>query len=169
MARHPLADDRARELERRGIAHARPLQLKRPRCRLHRHPLVAVAVRNRLAVPLVALPAEEVGQLLLERLLQNNRAPPADRLDRVQLLTAPATISSSSRRSRSLAAILAIRAYLLVDVPGQRGGYARPKSPGTWDATNERLSAAISAWMLSPWASCSRSPIADSISAPPWA
>jgi len=31
--------------------------------------------------------------------------------------------------------MLAIRAYLLVDFQGQRGGYARLNSPGSWDAT----------------------------------
>jgi hypothetical protein len=31
--------------------------------------------------------------------------------------------------------MLAIRAYLLVDLLGQRGGYARFISPGSWDAT----------------------------------
>jgi hypothetical protein len=31
--------------------------------------------------------------------------------------------------------MLAIRAYLLVDLLGQRGGYARFIFPGSWDAT----------------------------------
>lgn len=86
-ARHALSHDRAAEAERRGVADARPLQLERASGRLHDHPLVAVSVRDRLSAALVALAAEELAQLLLERLVQDRPgAEAADRLDRVVLL-----------------------------------------------------------------------------------
>src|SRR6266550_23749 len=52
-ARYPLADDRAREAKRRRVAQPRSLQLERAGRRLHRHPLVAVAIRDRLRATLV--------------------------------------------------------------------------------------------------------------------
>jgi hypothetical protein len=67
----PPADDLATEAERGDVAHARTLELERARRRLHAHSLVAVSVRERLAATLVALTAEELAQLLLERLLQD--------------------------------------------------------------------------------------------------
>jgi len=73
----PLADDLATEAERGDVANARTLELERARRRLHAHSLVAVSVRERLAATLVALTAEEIAQLLLERLLQDQ--PGAER------------------------------------------------------------------------------------------
>jgi hypothetical protein len=45
--------------------------------------------------------------------------------------------------------MLAIRAYLLVDVSGQRGGYARLNSPGSRDATGA-IDAALAALVSEP-------------------
>lgn len=86
-ARHAFADDRATEAERGSIPHRRPLQLQRAGGRLDRHALVAVAMRDGLPAALVPLPAEELAQLLLQRLLQDQpRAKPADRLNRILLV-----------------------------------------------------------------------------------
>src|SRR5215211_4254107 len=85
--RHALPDELAREPERRRVAQARALQLERPRGRLHGRRLVAVAVDRGLAGAPVAGPTEEVGELLLERLLEDQPgAEAADRLDRILLL-----------------------------------------------------------------------------------
>src|SRR5262249_9314062 len=101
------------------------------------HPLVAVAVRDRLAATLVALAAKELAQLLLERLLQDQpRAEPADRLDRIELVT------GTSHDLVELAAQPLTRGYARHPgvpprrLPGQRGGYARFISPGSRDATD---------------------------------
>jgi len=135
-ARHALAHDRAAEAERGGVAHARTLELECPGGRLHPHPLVAVAMRERLAAALVALAAEELGQLLLERLLQDQPgAEAADRLDRIVL------VAGAGDDLLELAAQPLARDYARHQgVPprrlaGQRGGYARFISPGSWDAT----------------------------------
>ena len=136
-ARHTLADDLAREAERGRVAHPRSLQLQRSRRRLHRHPLVAVAVRDRLAAALVALPAEELAQLLLERLLQDqSRAETTNRLDRIIL------VANTGNDLVQLATQPLTRDYARHPgvpprrLPGQRGGYARFNSPGSRDATN---------------------------------
>jgi hypothetical protein len=93
-------------------------------------------MRDRLAVPLVALPPQELGQLLLERLLQDQpRTEPADRLDRIIL------VANTGNKIMELAAQPLARDYARHQgvpprrLPGQRGGYARLNSPGSWDAT----------------------------------
>jgi hypothetical protein len=93
-------------------------------------------VRDGLAATLVTLAAEEVGQLLLQRLLQDQpRAEPADRLDRVQLL------AGTTDHVFELTAQPLTRGYARHPgvpprrLPGQRGGYARFISPGSRDAT----------------------------------
>jgi hypothetical protein len=84
----------------------RDAELERARRRLHAHSLVAVSVRERLAATLVALTAEELAQLLLERLLQDQpgrRA--ADRLDRIVLVADRVRVrgeSSSEQPGRCL-------------------------------------------------------------------
>jgi hypothetical protein len=69
-ARH-LADDLATEAERGDVAHARTLGLERACRRLHADSLVAVSVRERFVATLVVLTAEDLAQLLLERLRQD--------------------------------------------------------------------------------------------------
>src|SRR6266545_68735 len=93
-------------------------------------------MRDRLATTLVALPAKELAQLLLEGLLQNQpRTEPADRLDRIAL------VANTRNQIMELAAQPLARDYARHQgvpprrLPGQRGGYARLNSPGSWDAT----------------------------------
>jgi hypothetical protein len=93
-------------------------------------------VRDRLPTTLVALPTEKLGQLLLERLLQDQpRTQPADRLDRIILL------ADTGNDLLELAAQPLTRDYARHQgvpprrLPGQRGGYARLISPGSRDAT----------------------------------
>src|SRR5439155_9718416 len=98
--------------------------------------LVPVAIRDQPATAFVALPAEELRQLLLERLLQDQPSTePADRLDRIIL------IANTGNNIGELAAQPLTRDYARHQgvpprrLPGQRGGYARPNSPGSRDAT----------------------------------
>jgi len=93
-------------------------------------------VRDRLPTTLVALATEEVGQLFLERLLQDQPgAEAADRLDRIVF------VACTGDDLLELAAQPLTRDYARHQgvpprrLPGQRGGYARFISPGSWDAT----------------------------------
>src|SRR3954451_25101460 len=87
-ARDTLAEHLALEPQLRRVAHARALELHRPARRLHHPRLVAVAVDRRAVVGArVALAAEELGQLVLERLLHDQpRAQARDRFDRIIVL-----------------------------------------------------------------------------------
>src|SRR5207244_9463185 len=85
---------------------------------------------------LVALPAEELAQLLLERLLQDQScAETTNRLDRIIL------VADTGNDLVELAAQPLARNYARHQgvpprrLPGQRGGYARLVSPGSRDAT----------------------------------
>ncbi len=87
-------------------------------------------MRDRLSTPLVALPPEELAQLLLERLLQDQpRAETTNRFDRIVLL------ADTGDDLVELAAQPLARDYARHQrvpprrLPGQRGGHARLNSP----------------------------------------
>src|ERR1017187_6417562 len=81
-----LAEDPALEPELLRITNPRALQAHRPARRLHRLGLIAVAVTDGLPGALIAPAAEELSDLILERLLQDQPGTkPPDRLDRVLL------------------------------------------------------------------------------------
>ncbi len=84
-----------------------------------------------LAGALVAGATEELGRLVFERALQDQPGAEAgDPIHGVDVAVDPARTPSSSRRSRSLGATLAMRAYLQkLRLVGQSGGYARLTFP----------------------------------------
>jgi hypothetical protein len=85
-ARDMLAEDPALEPQLLSVAHARALELDRPRGRDHSARLIAVAVTHRIDRALVPSPPEELAHLVLKRLLQDQpRAQPADPLHRIGL------------------------------------------------------------------------------------
>src|SRR5437588_8748927 len=91
-ARDTLANDPRVEPKPRRVPDPRPLDLHRPRRRRDLlRPLIPVAMPDRRLRPLVAGAAEELGQLVLERLLDDQPGTePTDLLDRI---TKPAATS----------------------------------------------------------------------------
>jgi hypothetical protein len=80
------AEDAALEAQLARVAHPGALELDRPGGRHGPPRLVAVAVAHRLVGSLVADAPEELGHLVLERLLQDQpRAQPPDPLKRIGL------------------------------------------------------------------------------------
>src|SRR5947209_4984805 len=103
LAEHPRL-----EPEPRRVAHPRPPQLDTAVRRAHRLRLIAIAMRHRLAGALVAAAAEELGHLLLERLLQDQpRSEAANHLHRILLL------ADTGQRFIELSAKPLARGYLL--------------------------------------------------------
>ena len=132
-ARDALANDPRLEAQLGRVADSRPLDLHRPRGRPHRlRPLIPVAMRDRCLGALVAGAAEELGQLVLERLLDDQPgAKPTDLLDRIRQLTG---ITDQRRRARGATARSGLLSYpsgrtSCVVVTGQSGGYAQTSFP----------------------------------------
>ena len=89
---------------------------------------------DRLTGALIAPAAEEPGDLVLQRLLQNQPGTETpDRLDRVLLAADTGQHLIQLGRNLSLGATFSMRAYLhRLVLSGQSGGYARNfKSPGS--------------------------------------
>jgi hypothetical protein len=87
-ARHALTENPALEPELARIADPWALQGHRPARRLDRLRFMAVAVADRLSAALIPPAAEELRDLVLQRLLQDQPgSQAADRLNRVVLLT----------------------------------------------------------------------------------
>ena len=136
-ARHVPAEDAALEAQLARVAHPRALELDRPRGRHHPPRLIAVAVAHRLLGALIAHAAEELGHLVLERLLQDQpRAQPTDPLERIGLAV------DAGQHLIELAAKPLARGYSRhAGVPPsastcQVKAEATPAllSPGSWDA-----------------------------------
>src|ERR1700678_4056566 len=85
-----LAEDPALEPELASVTDPGALQAHRSARRLHRLPLIAVAVTDRLFAALIAAAAEELADLVLQCLLQNQPGTETpDDLDRVLLAADP--------------------------------------------------------------------------------
>ena len=84
----PLAEHLTLELQLAHRPDPRALKLHRPARHPHRPRLIAVAIDRRAAIGAhVALAAEELGHLILERLLHDQpRAQTRDRLHRIVAL-----------------------------------------------------------------------------------
>ena len=83
-AGHALAENPAHEPQLARVANPRTLQVHRAARRLDRPRFMPITVADRLASALISLPAEELRDLVLERLLQDQpRTQAADHLDRV--------------------------------------------------------------------------------------
>jgi hypothetical protein len=125
------AQHAALEAQLRRVTHSRALELDRATRRAHPARLVPVAVRDRLLGALVARSPEELGHLVLERLLQDQpRSQPADRLHRIVVL------ADTGQRFIELCAKPLARGYSRhAGVPPSlrlvrsSGGYARPLIP----------------------------------------
>ena len=92
---------------------------------------VAINHLPEAADALIPAPADELRDLVLERLLQDQpRTKTRDRLHRILDLADPGQDFISSRRNRSLGTNFFMRAYLhQLRLVGQSGGYVRPISP----------------------------------------
>src|SRR5205814_8888697 len=85
----PLPTIRDSKTQSRRLPDPRPLDLDRTRGRRDLlRPLIPIAMRDRRLAPLVAGAAQKLGQLILQRLLEDQpRTEPADLLDRIGKLT----------------------------------------------------------------------------------